>query len=442
MKNIKSQKFKPSNYFKKGFSLKLSFFFASIIITVALNGQTPGPFYQSLTPPASFSNSISLTPSSLGIGRVLAPDGWQELRYCQQNYSPLEKGLIITRENCNPNGIGIGPISNDFIYNSDIIDGGTGGGGNTLPELSLVPIPIALGTIPFSYYSPLNTTGPNSPSPTLNLRSGQQPMFQVRTVDYPSSISSNSSGSVKSRFIVMPDGNSGINTEDPRAALDVQDANSYNTPVAIFGNVLPFSATNLPLRTNAGGAPIKQTFTRHIAIVPRLKDYGFNMISHNEDIGLIFTNGLGVDGSNTNGALVIAPYTQDKNVGGLRIESTGNAELRGNLRCNKLTVNTKWWPDAVFMPNYQLMSLCQVDSFIRINRHLPGMPCEDSVIIDGQNVGDLQVLQQQKIEELTLYLIHQEKQQKLQEILISEQKNLLVTQEMRLQKLEALLKQK
>jgi hypothetical protein len=44
--------------------------------------------------------------------------------------------------------------------------------------------------------------------------------------------------------------------------------------------------------------------------------------------------------------------------------------------------------------------------------------------------------------ELTLYLIHQEKQQKLQEILISEQKNLLVTQEMRLQKLEALLKQK
>ena len=389
-------------------------------------------------PPAGFSTSLSLTPSALGVGRVKAPDGWGEFRYCQQNSAPLEKGLIITREDCNPNSVGAS--SNDFIFNGEVELNPDPLPGT--PQLSLVPIPYALGTIPFSYYSPLNPSGPNSPSPALNLRSGQQPMFQVRTVDYPSTFSSNSAGSVKSRFIVMPDGNSGINTEDPRAALDVQDANRFNTPVAIFGNVLPYSATNLLPRTNAGVAPINQTYTRHIAIVPRLKDYGFNMISHTDDIGLIFTNGLGVEGSNTNGALVIAPYTKDQNVGGLRIESNGNTELRGNFRCNKLTVNTKWWPDAVFATGYRLMSLTQVDSFIRVNRHLPGIPCEDSVISWGQDVGALQVLQQQKIEELTLYLINQEKQQRLQEKLISEQKNQLITQELRLQKLEAIVNQK
>jgi hypothetical protein len=405
MKNIKFQKFKTSNYFKKGFSLKLSFFFATIIITVALNGQAPGPFYQSLTPPASFSNSISLTPSSLGIGRVLAPDGWQELRYCQPNNVPMQKGLIITRENCDPNRIGAGSAFNDYVYETPV-DGGTGG--NVIPNFSIVPIPYTLGTIPFSYYSPYNPTGTNNPSPFLNLRSGQQPMFQVRTVEYPSTLLS-TSGSLKSRFIVMPDGNTGINTEDPRAALDVQDANIYNTPIAIFGNVLPFNLTNLPTRTNTGGAAIKQTFTRHIAIVPRLNNYGFNMISHSEDIGLIFTDGLGVEGSNTSGALVIAPYTKDKNAGGLRIESNGNAELRGDLRCSKVTVDAKWWSDFVFNPEYNLRKIKDIDEYIKQNGHLPDMPSEKDLMENGIDLADMQAKQQKKIEELTLYLIEQQK---------------------------------
>lgn len=121
------------------------------------------------------------------------------------------------------------------------------------------------------------------------------------------------------------------------------------------------------------------------------------------------------------------------------MEHNGNTELRGNFRCTKLTVNAKWWPDAVFAPGYRLMSLAQVDSFIQTNRHLPGIPCEDSVVSNGQDVGALQVLQQQKIEELTLYAIDQEKQLKAQQQLIAEQKKQLAAQELRLQKLEQLL---
>ncbi len=385
------------------FSLTITSVVLLSTVVLKLEAQSPGPFFS--TPSGGFSTSLSLTPSALGIGRVLAPDGWQELRYCQQPSSPLEKGLIITRENCNPTATGSGNTDNEFVYNPNIIEGGIDQGGNTPPSLSLVPVPTALGTIPFSYYSPYNPSGPNSPSPYLNLRSNQQPMFQVRTVDYPSSLGS--VGSIKSRFIVMPDGNSGINTEDPRAALDVQDANVYNTPIAIFGNVLPYAATNLAQRTNAGIAPIKQTYTRHIAIVPRLDNYSYNMISHAEDIGLIFTNGLGPDGSNTNGALVIAPYTKDENVGGLRIEANGNVELRGDLKVVNLNTATKWWPDFVFANSYSLLSLDSVENFIKLNHHLPAMPAADEVIAKGQNIGNIQILQQQKIEELTLYSINQ-----------------------------------
>ncbi len=409
MNNIKTINVKKLSAFKV-ISLKIIIIFSVFIKTNVLMSQTPGPFLiNPVTPsPAGFSSSLSLTPSALGIGRVLAPDAWQELRYCQQPTSLLEKGLIITRENCNINAIGTGHTDNEFIYNTDLVEGGSGTGTTMVPELSLVPVPTALGNVPFSYYSPYNPSGPNSPSPYLNLRSNQQPMFQVRTVDYPSPYSSNS-GSIKSRFIVMPDGNSGINTEDPRAALDVQDANVYNVPIAIFGNVLPYSATNLPQRTNAGIAPIKQTYTRHIAIVPRLDNYSYNMISHAEDIGLIFTNGLGAEGSNTNGALVIAPYTKDKNVGGLRIESNGNAELRGDLRCSKVTVDAKWWSDFVFKSGYQLKSLNFVENYIKSHGYLPDMPSEKEILEKGIDVSDMQAKQQRKIEELTLYIIEQQK---------------------------------
>ncbi len=401
-----------------------------------LKAQSPGPFEQVLAPPTGFSTANSLTPSALGVGRVKAPDGWGEFRYCDISGTLGSKGLIITKEYCQPNVVGVGAWNNDWIFDPmhTLFNGDNGE-----PKLSWGPVPFALGTIPFSYYSPLNTAGPNAASPTLNLRSFQQPILQARTVEYPNAYVQ---GSLKSRFIVMPDGNSGSNTEDPRAALDVQDANIKNIPVAIFGNVLPYSATNLPQRTNTGGAPIKQTFTRHIAIIPRLGYMGYNAISHAEDIGLVFSNGLGFNGADSNGAIVIAPHTNSLNAGGLRIEHNGNTELRGNFRCTKLTVNTKWWPDAVFSPTYRLMSLSQVDSFIQTNQHLPGLPCEKDVVNNGQDVGELQVLQQQKIEELTLYAIEQQKQLKSQQQLISEQKKQITAQEIRLQKIEALLNQK
>ena len=401
-----------------------------------LKAQSPGPFESVLAPPTGFSTANSLTPSALGVGRVKAPDGWGEFRYCDISGTLGSKGLIITKEYCQPNVLGTGAWNNDWIFDPTHT---LFNGDNGEPKLSWGPVPYALGTIPFSYYSPLNTAGPNAASPTLNLRSFQQPILQARTVEYPNAFVQ---GSLKSRFIVMPDGNSGFNTEDPRAALDVQDANIKNIPVAIFGNVLPYSATNLPQRTNTGGAPIKQTFTRHIAIIPRLGYMGYNAISHAEDIGLIFSNGLGFNGADSNGAIVIAPHTNSLNAGGLRIEHNGNTELRGNFRCTKLTVNTKWWPDAVFSPAYRLMSLSQVDSFIQTNQHLPGLPCEKDVVNNGQDVGELQVLQQQKIEELTLYAIEQQKQLKSQQQLISEQKKQLIAQEIRLQKIEALINQR
>jgi hypothetical protein len=55
------------------------------------------------------------------------------------------------------------------------------------------------------------------------------------------------------------------------------------------------------------------------------------------------------------------------------------------------------------------MPLKEVENFISKNKHLPGMPSAGKVQEEGLNVGDNQAVLLQKIEELTLYLIEQDK---------------------------------
>ena len=61
-----------------------------------------------------------------------------------------------------------------------------------------------------------------------------------------------------------------------------------------------------------------------------------------------------------------------------------------------------------------------VKTYIQKHSHLPGMPSQDSVLNNGQDVGELQKLQQQKIEELTLFRIAQDEKLKAQEAKLHE----------------------
>ena len=73
------------------------------------------------------------------------------------------------------------------------------------------------------------------------------------------------------------------------------------------------------------------------------------------------------------------------------------------------------------------MPLQEVEKHINENGHLPNMPSAAEVEKDGIAVGDIIKRQQEKIEELTLYLIEMKKQndelQKRMEALEQNQKN-------------------
>jgi trimeric autotransporter adhesin len=63
------------------------------------------------------------------------------------------------------------------------------------------------------------------------------------------------------------------------------------------------------------------------------------------------------------------------------------------------------WADYVFNEDYKLMSLLEVESFIKLNKHLPEIPSADEVKENGHKLGEMDVLLLKKVEELTLYLI-------------------------------------
>jgi hypothetical protein len=70
---------------------------------------------------------------------------------------------------------------------------------------------------------------------------------------------------------------------------------------------------------------------------------------------------------------------------------------------------TSDWSDYVFAPNYELLSLDSVNTYINENCHLPGVPSADAVVNNGIDMAKMDATLLQKIEELTLYVIQLDK---------------------------------
>ncbi|MBI9033478.1 MAG: hypothetical protein JEZ03_03295 [Bacteroidales bacterium] len=95
--------------------------------------------------------------------------------------------------------------------------------------------------------------------------------------------------------------------------------------------------------------------------------------------------------------------------GGYKLAIDGNAGILGKLDAQEIEVKAVSWADYVFAKDYHLRSLSEVENFITENGHLPDVPSEEKVIEEGINVAEMDAILLQKIEELTLYMIEQQK---------------------------------
>ena len=101
------------------------------------------------------------------------------------------------------------------------------------------------------------------------------------------------------------------------------------------------------------------------------------------------------------------------------------------------------WGDFCFAPEFELMPLSEVEAFVKKYRHLPGVLSAVEIEKNGLELGEMENILMQKVEQLTLYSIEQDKTITLQKQKDLEQQSkidqlikLVEAQNLRIEKLE------
>ena len=115
--------------------------------------------------------------------------------------------------------------------------------------------------------------------------------------------------------------------------------------------------------------------------------------------------------------------------------STYKLDVAGPIRGDAVTVNTTG-ADYVFDPGYRLSPLKDLETYIRGQHHLPGIQPAGEMQKQGLDLGDNQTHLLAKIEELTLYLIEQDKQTQALQDKIKQLEEHNQSLEQRIEKLE------
>lgn len=144
------------------------------------------------------------------------------------------------------------------------------------------------------------------------------------------------------------------------------------------------------------------------------------LVSKNSD-GIIEMGDIVSGGSNSwmfhspddgRSSLYIAPLLSTGNYDWAHaiVLNKGNmALINGKLEAKEIKVTTTPTADFVFEENYQLPSLESVEKYIKEKKHLPEIASAKEMEKEGVNIGEFQIKLLQKIEELTLYTIEQNK---------------------------------
>lgn len=98
------------------------------------------------------------------------------------------------------------------------------------------------------------------------------------------------------------------------------------------------------------------------------------------------------------------------------------AYFQKGIKSTSVKVTQQGWADFVFEPDYKLPSLLEIEQYIKHNKHLPDVPSANDVARDGQDVGEMNKILLQKVEELTLHLIELNNKLTTQQQLITEQR--------------------
>jgi len=103
-----------------------------------------------------------------------------------------------------------------------------------------------------------------------------------------------------------------------------------------------------------------------------------------------------------------ASYTGNVAIGTNSVPSGYKLAVEGKIRTREVRVDQDNWPDYVFDKDYNLPSLEEIQKHIKEKGHLINIPSAKEVAKNGVELGEMNKLLLEKIEELTLYILKQE----------------------------------
>lgn len=124
-------------------------------------------------------------------------------------------------------------------------------------------------------------------------------------------------------------------------------------------------------------------------------------------------------------------YTIKKENGGSIVLDGAIVRVNNKLIATEINVKTYVWADYVFGKGYKLKTPEELENFITANKHLPNIPSAAEVEKEGVNLANMDAKLLEKVEELTLYMLAQQKQiaaqqeqiKKLEEKIVASKEN-------------------
>ncbi len=199
----------------------------------------------------------------------------------------------------------------------------------------------------------------------------------------------------------------GINISDPTGTFEIKRTTfNYRTTE----NSPEFAGFPIQVKF---GSPLSSEFVHHLTSSP---DWVFNTIG-NSNINRAFTFKKISQYDNTypnvDMDLMVINLDSKVGIGTTNLNSDYRLFVRGGIRTEKMKIDlatTNGWADFVFEANYNLRPLLEVEKFIQTFKHLSDVPSAKDLVENGVDVLEMQKIQMQKIEELTLYLIELKKE--------------------------------
>ncbi|MBO6184072.1 MAG: hypothetical protein J6O88_05160 [Chryseobacterium sp.] len=194
-------------------------------------------------------------------------------------------------------------------------------------------------------------------------------------------------------------GNVGIGIENPQTKLDVNGfiTSKITNEAVNSSNTSGFSVNQL------GTNVFEMSFTRDGKGVGMIKTLSDNHIA------IATNNTERIRVHSTSGNVGIGTKNPDQKL-----------TVKGKIHAEDIIIDLNVPADYVFhkyydnyssiREDYSMMNLNELESFIKENKHLPEIPSVDRMTQDGLALGDFQMKLLQKIEELTLYAISQNKE--------------------------------